>query len=141
MDTSHLVIRVGEDLRFVARLELALAFATCRAFVAALPFERQLVQARWSGEAGWIPLGDTSFGVPLENATSSPAAGHILMYPGGRSETEILFPYGSTRFASKYGQLSGSHFLTVVEGAAQYERLGFKLLWCGAQAIRFEIAG
>ena len=125
----------------MARLELALASATCRAFVAALPFERQLVQARWSGEAGWIPLGDTNFGVPLENATSSPAPGHILLYPGGRSETEILFPYGSTRFASKFGQLSGTHFLTVVEGAAQFDRLGFNLLWSGAQAIRFENAG
>ena len=71
---------------------------------------------RWSGESAWIPLGDFEFGVGFENATSYPAPGQVLLYPGGYSETEILFPYGSCCFASKMGQLAGNHFLTVVEG-------------------------
>ena len=32
------------------------------------------------------------------------------------SETEILFPYGATLFASTMGQLAGNHFLPIVEG-------------------------
>ena len=32
----------------------------------------------------------------FENHTSHPAPGEILLYPGGFSETEILFPYGGT---------------------------------------------
>ena len=34
-----------------------------------------------------------------ENATSYPAPGQVLWYPGGISETELLFPYGGTLFA------------------------------------------
>ena len=33
--------------------------------------------------------------VGYENHTSHPAPGEILLYPGGFSETEILFPYGA----------------------------------------------
>jgi hypothetical protein len=111
---------------------------TCAAFLAALPFESKLVQARWSGEAAWIPLGDRQFGVPFENHTSHPAPGQILLYPGGYSETEILFPYGATMFSSKLGQLAGNHFLTVVSGAEQLAEVGRRVLWEGAQGVRFE---
>ena len=76
-------------------------------------------------------------GVGPENATSYPAPGEILLYPGGVSETEILLPYGSTRFASKAGQLAGNHFATIVEGAEQLRALGERVLWEGAQPIRF----
>ena len=81
-----------------------------------LPYRQKIIHARWSGEACWIPLGDFKLDVGFENATSHPAPGEILFYPGGYSETEILFPYGSCGFASKLGQLAGNHFLTVVEG-------------------------
>src|SRR6185312_16747496 len=101
-------ITVG-SLSFSARLEADLAPLTCAAFLARLPFEGRLVQARWSGEAGWIPLGDTDFGVGEENTTSHPRPGQILLYPAGVSETEILIPYGETVFASKFGQLRGNH--------------------------------
>ncbi len=124
--------------RFTARLEREAAPETCAAFLRNLPFESKLIQARWSGEAAWIPLGDRQFGVGFENATSYPAPGQILLYPGGYSETEILFPYGATRFASKLGQLAGNHFLTIVEGAECLPDLGRLVLWEGAQEIRFE---
>ena len=132
-----IVITIGTDLSFVARLERDRAPATCAAFAAVLPFTSRLVQARWSGEAGWIPLGDLQFGVGFENHTSHPAPGEILLYPGGFSETEILFPYGSTLFSSKLGQLAGNHFLTIVEGVELLAEAGRRVLWEGAQEIVF----
>ncbi len=126
-------------LRFTGRLEEERAPLSCAAFRAVLPFKRKLIQARWSGEAAWIPLGDFQFGVPFENETSEPEPGQLLLYPGGYSETEILFPYGMTRFASKLGPLAGNHFITIVEGAEQLSRLGELVLHAGAQDIVFEI--
>jgi hypothetical protein len=60
----------------------------------------------------------------------------LLLYPGGVSETEILFPYGPTQFASKAGVLAGNHFATVVKGGEQLRELGPLVLWQGAQEIR-----
>ncbi len=125
---------------FGARFEEQLAPATCAAFAALLPFRNKIIQARWSGESDWIPLGDLEVGVGFENATSHPAPGEILLYPGGYSETEILFPYGPTLFASKLGQLAGNHFLTIVEGREGLRDLGRLVLWEGAQDILFERA-
>lgn len=141
MTPSSLRLAVGGDLRLIARLEWERAPKTCSAFVRALPFDSRLVQARWSGEAAWIPLGDREFGIGVENATSYPAAGQILLYPGGYSETEILVPYGPTRFASKLGQLAGNHFLTITDGAQHLIEIGRRVLWDGAQGIRFEVDG
>ena len=129
---------VGTGLHFGLKLETEAAPKTCAAFVGALPLRGQLVQARWSGEAAWIPLGDRTFGVSFENATSHPAPGQILLYPGGFSETEILVPYGNTMFSSKLGQLAGNHFLTVIEGQEQLAELGRRVLWEGAQDVVFD---
>src|SRR5437762_10142461 len=98
-----------------------------------LPFKSKLVHVRWSGEATWVPMGETRIGIDYENHTSHPAPGEILVYPGGISEMEILFPYGSTLFASKVGQLAGNPFATVVEGHEQLAELGRLTLWEGAQ--------
>ena len=83
---------------------------TCAAFRKVMPFEGQVVHVRWSGEGVWIPLGDQDFTVAYEDATSYPAPGQILLYPKGKSETEILIAYGSVQFASKAGTLAGNHF-------------------------------
>jgi hypothetical protein len=122
---------------FAARLEEAAAPNTCAAFVKLLPYRQKLIHARWSGEACWIPLGNFRLDVGFENATSYPAPGEILFYPGGYSETEILFPYGATRFSSKMGQLAGNHFLTVIEGRERLNEVGRLVLWNGAQDISF----
>ncbi len=129
---------VAAEYRFVARLEEKAAAETVAAFLRLLPLESRIIHARWSGEACWIPFGELDVGVGPENATSYPAPGQILFYPAGLSETEILFPYGSTSFASKAGPLAGNHFATVLEGVEQLPELGRKALWEGAQPIRFE---
>ena len=123
---------------FRARLETEHAPKTCAAFEKALPFASQIVHVRWSGEGVWIPLGDHDFGVGYENHTSHPAPGHVILYPGGISETEILLAYGGVSFSSKMGQLAGNHFLTIVSGNEHLRELGRTVLWKGAQPIRFE---
>jgi len=125
------------SLRFTARWEAQAAPKTCAAFRRLLPLRARLVQARWSGESAWIPLGDLQTGLSYENHTSYPAAGQLLLYPGGISETEVLFPYGSTRFASKAGQLAGNHFATIEEGRELLPELGRRVLYDGAQEVVF----
>lgn len=125
---------------FGAKLEHDLAPKTCASFLKRLPFESKIVHVRWSGEGVWIPLGDLDFGVGYENNTCYPAPGQIILYPGGVSETEILVAYGCVNFASKAGQLSGNHFLTLTSGLENLYTLGRKTLWDGAQNIKFELA-
>jgi hypothetical protein len=132
-----LEIVVGQ-MRFVARLEEEAAPQTVIAFRRLLPLRSRIIHARWSGESAWIPFGELDVGVGPENATTYPAPGELLLYPGGLSETEILFPYGATSFASKAGSLAGNHFATIVEGGAQLRELGKLVLWEGAQDIVFE---
>ena len=125
---------------FNARFERQAAPQSCARFEALLPYRERIIHVRWSGEACWIPLGNFDFGVGHENATSYPAPGQLLLYPGGVSETEILLAYGACRFASKAGQLAGNHFLTVTEGLDRLRPLGESVLWQGAQDILFERA-
>ena len=129
-------IAVG-DLRFVARLETEHAPKSVATFRAMLPLRSKIIQARWSGEACWIPFGELDLDLGYENHTSYPAPGHLLLYPGGISETEILFPYGATVFASKAGQLAGNHFATIYEGNDGLAAMGHRVLWEGAQEITF----
>jgi hypothetical protein len=131
---------VSGEFRFTARLEEDTAPQTVAAFRRLLPLESKVIQARWSGQAAWIPMGDLDVGIGPENATSYPAAGELLLYPGGVSETELLFPYGHTCFASKAGQLAGNHFATIVAGGERLHELGELVLWHGAQEISFREA-
>lgn len=125
---------------FDAVMETTKAPQTCKAFLEHMPFESRIVHVRWSGEGVWIPLGDTQFGVGYENHTSHPAPGHIILYPGGHSETEILLAYGGVDFSSKVGQLAGNHFITITSNLDKLPELGAKVLWEGAHPIRFEAA-
>ncbi len=122
---------------FVARLEENDAPQTVAAFRKLLPLESRIIHVRWSGEGGWIPMGDLDVGIGPENATCYPNPGEIVFYPGGVSETELLLAYGYVSFASKAGPLAGNHFATVVEGGEHLRDLGVRCLWQGAQNIRF----
>ena len=130
-------INVG-DLVFMARLERERAPATVTALLRLLPLSGSLLQARWSGEAAWMPLGSLDVGVGAENDTQRPAVGEILLHPVGISETEILIPYGATVFASKAGPLRGNHVMTIIDGEGQLTELGRRVVWDGAQPIRIE---
>lgn len=134
-----LTVRIG-TMSFIATLETERAPQTTAAFLARLPFEGQLIQARWSGEAGWVPLADYDLGVSSENATSNPAPGQVLWHPPGLSEAELLVPYGTTRFSSRVGQLAGNHFLTIVDDGGGLAEVGRRLLREGAQSIRFALS-
>ena len=124
-------------MRFVARWEDELAPQTVAAFKAILPLDDRIIHCRWSGESNWIPWGDRDLGIGPENATSYPHPGELALYPGGQSETELLFPYGYCSFASKAGHLWANHFATLVEGQEQLKELGRLTLWEGAQPISF----
>lgn len=127
------------DLVFEAELELDRAPASCAVIRTLLPLRKHVIQGRWSGESLWIPLGDNHLDLALENATSWPDPGELLLYPGGLSEVEILFPYGRTHFACKDGELAGNHFATIVRGREQLPEFGRRALWQGAQPILFEL--
>ncbi len=133
-----LTVKIGPR-SFAATLESERAPRTSAAFLARLPFVGQLVQARWSGEAGWIPLADYDLGVPYENATSHPGPGQVLWHPPGVSEAELLVPYGGTCFSSRVGQLAGNHFMTIHDEHGSLAEVGRRLLAEGAQHISFEL--
>ena len=113
---------------------------TVAAIRALLPLGARLIHVRWSGEGTWIPFGDRHLDLPPELATSHPAPGDLIVYPGGLSECEILLAYGAVDFSSKVGQLAGNHFLTVVDGLELLPELGRRVLWEGAQPLRIEAA-
>ena len=125
---------------FEAKLETGDAPETCKACSASPRSTPRHRHVRWSGEGVWIPLGDHDFGVGYENHTSHPAPGQFILYPAGISETEILLAYGGVDFSSKMGQLAGNHFITITKGQENLMDLGNRVLWKGAQPIRFEFA-
>ena len=133
---SDLIITIGGN-EFRARFELEKSPDTCKAFKSALPFVSKIIQVRRSEEAVWNTLGDLQFGIGYEDATSYPAPGQIILFPGGISETEILIAYGPTCFASKAGQLAGNHFLTIEDNLDMLAELGRGTLWSGAKDIEF----
>ena len=138
-DVGTLLKITAGPFSFNGALERERAPRTVEAFERLLPFHSKIIHVRWSGESAWIPLGDLDIGLDRapENATSHPAPGQVLWYPGGISETELLFPYGGCMFSSIVGQLAGNHFLTVFEGNENLRPLGEMTLWKGAQEIVF----
>jgi hypothetical protein len=68
--------------------------------------------------------GAFDLGVARESTTGRPQPGQLLFYPASVSETEILIPYGVTRFSSVAGELTGNRFLTIVEGLDRLAELG-----------------
>jgi hypothetical protein len=131
-------VRIG-PLSLAAVFEDERAPKTCAAVRKILPLSGKLIQARWSGEAAWLPMGDRRVGLEYENHTSHPAPGELLLYPGGISEMEILVPYGACIFASKVGQLAGNHFATITDREL-LRQVGRLVIWEGAQDFALELA-
>ncbi len=131
-----MIIETG-DFKFSAVFEDEKSPVTCAAFRESMPFEGEIVHVRWSGEGVWIPLGDRDFSVGYEDATSYPAPGQVLLYPKGKSETEILIAYGCLHFASKAGTLAGNHFATITSDLDKLREIGISTLWEGKKSIVF----
>ena len=125
--------------QFDAIFEESKSPKTCEIFRKEMPFKGEIVHVRWSGEGVWIPLGDKDFSVEYEDATSYPAPGHVLLYPKGKSETEILIAYGSVQFASKAGTLAGNHFATITSDLEKLREIGVSTLWEGKKSIVFKL--
>jgi hypothetical protein len=132
-------VRIG-PLSLGAVFEEERAPLTCAAVRKLLPLGGKLIQARWSGEAAWLPMGDRRVGLDYENHTSHPAPGELLLYPGGISEMEVLVPYGACIFASKVGQLAGNHFATITDDREILKQVGRLVIWEGAQDFTLELA-
>ena len=133
---SRLEITVG-DLHFSGHWVQDVP-RTTEAIRHLLPLHGSLIHCRWSGEGCWIPFGNSHLDLLPENATSHPAPGDLIVYPGGVSECEILIAYGSVDFSSKVGQLWGNHFATIDGGAEQLREMGRRVLWQGAQDISIQ---
>lgn len=136
-----MIVITSGTFQFRARLEEAAAPKTCAWFRGLLPLTSKVIQARWSGEAVWVPMGEETLPLPLENHTAYPSRGDILIYPGGLIEPEFLFVYGSAIFGSKVGLLPGNHFMTLVEGGEQLTAFGRCVQWQGAQDVTFSWRG
>lgn len=126
------------DYVFKAKLHTDKAPETCRMLLEKMPITGKAIQARWSGEAAWLEMNPYGIEAPQENATSYPGPGQLLYYPGGVSEKEILIPYGSAIFASKFGLLPGNHFATIVEGTDFLGLMGELVFREGAQKITID---
>ena len=84
------------------------------AFREFLPLESQLMHVRYSGIATWINIDEIDLPeIPRENHTVYPSYGDVLLYPGYRSDQEILLPCGPTCFKSPAGELAGNHVATI----------------------------
>lgn len=135
---ADLRIRVA-GLDFEAQLEELSAPFTCSAVRTLLPLTRKMIHCRWSGEGVWIPMAPWRLPWHTENSTTRPSPGQVLLYAGGRSEPELLVPYGECIFNSKSGVLSGNHFLTIVQNLDSLAELGRRLLWEGAKDCSIEL--
>lgn len=122
----------------IAVLEEEKAPKTCEVFKKMLPLKEKMIHVRWSGQGVWIPYGDERTGLEYENNTSHPQKGQMLLYIGGVSEMEIILAYGACVFSSCSGQISGNHFLTIIEGEEYLEEIGTKILWDGAQELEID---
>ena len=125
--------------KFRAIFEDAKSPKTCDLFRKEMPFIGEVVHVRWSGEGVWIPLGSRDLSVEYEDATSYPSPGQVLLYPKGKSETEILIAYGSVQFASKAGTLAGNHFATITSDLEKLKEIGISTLWEGKKRIVFNL--
>ena len=97
--------------------------------------ENKLVQARWSGEAAWIPLGALDLGLNYENHTASRRPAGLL--PGGYRDGDpvslrwhVLREYRRTACRQPLSDHN--------RRARTPARLGRLVLWEGAQDIVFE---
>ena len=138
VDMRRIILSVGGH-HFGGQLEMGAAPASCAWLLRLLPLEGRVLHARWSGEAGWVPLGLQAPLAP-ENATVYPQSGQVLLHAGGLSEPELLIPYGACAFACKAGTLAGNHVISLEDGLTRLAEIGKNLLWKGGEQFRLALA-
>ncbi|HEX4301122.1 MAG TPA: DUF3830 family protein [Gammaproteobacteria bacterium] len=142
MASDKLTLNIGAE-HFTARLRRDLAPRSCDYLLGLLPYVGQVIHARWSGEALWVPLTASvppDLVLPWESATADPAPGQVLLYAGERSVPELFIPYGVNRFACKDGPLEGNLVLTIEGGVQRLAEIGPEVLWKGAKELRIEVS-
>ena len=126
------------DLELTLRAESALAPGAVDALNGILPLSGTVRHGKWSGEAFWLPL-DAPIDTPLENLTSYPAAGDVLLYRGDPAGVpELLFTYGAAHFRGKTGSMSAIHVLTAISGLETLREIGRRTDWHGGQPLTIE---
>ncbi len=99
---------------FEVELHEEAAPKTCKALLRLLPFQGEVLHARWCGEAIFIPIDEMPL-LELENQTVYPSKGELIYYPGMESIKEILIAYGACHMWSRIGPLPSNHFATIKE--------------------------
>ena len=106
------------------------------AFREFLPLESQLMHVRYSGIATWINIDEIDLPeIPRENHTVYPSYGDVLLYPGYRSDQEILLPCGPTCFKSPAGELAGNHVATIDASREQLREIEQETIETGMKEI------
>jgi hypothetical protein len=137
---SALHILIGGHL-FDARLRWDLAPKSCKTLTTMLPFCGDIIHARWSGEAIWLPLTSVwpkASILEREHPTGNPEPGEVLLFADARSEPELLIAYGTTRFSSKAGPLEGNPVLLIQNDLPQLVERGREILMHGAMELRID---
>ena len=106
------------------------------AFREFLPLESQLMHVRYSGIATWINIDEIDLPeIPRENHTVYPSYGDVLLYPGYRSDQEILVPCGPTCFKSPAGELTGNHVATIDASREQLREIEQETIETGMKEV------
>jgi len=135
-----IVITIGAE-PFSARLRHNAAPRACAQLQRLLPYNSEVIHARWSGDAVWARLADVwpaGLRLPPESATGNPTPGDVLLFAGEQSEPELLVTYGASRFACQAGALEGNPVLVIEDGLDRLAAIGCRVLHQGAMKLRIE---
>jgi hypothetical protein len=127
------------DTAFAARLRTDASPFSCRILREMMPIHREVVHARWSGEAIWSPLSaiwPAGLILSREREIHSPNPGDVLLFGGELSEPELLICYGTSRFACKAGPLAGNLVLTISSRLDRLSELGAEILRHGQMRLQ-----
>jgi Protein of unknown function (DUF3830) len=134
LHTKKVRLDIGA-MGFIGRLEALAAPKSVAWLAERLPLKGTVIHAHWSGEAAWMPL-EYRARLEPENATAYPHPGQLLLYAGGKSEPELLIPYGACAFASRAGALAGNHIVTLESDLEGLRARAENLLREGAEPLQ-----
>jgi hypothetical protein len=123
-----------EGVTAIAELEDELSPVTAEAFWQALPMDRTLMHAKWSGETCFFRPGPGLAGITeLENPVTTIYPGTLVMRPRG---TEALMAYGLGEYRWGIGVDYTTRLAHLVENAEAYLAKISEVHVSGEKAIR-----